>query len=102
MESYDPSKFLYHSHVIFLKYTITCSASAMFAFVDFVPNTSDDEGRYSIGSQANAGLFNLQKLLEALEPLLTSDQLLGLVIMSFSICINVYQTRTTSYPISIV
>ncbi|ROL51032.1 Selenoprotein O [Anabarilius grahami] len=42
---------------------------------DFVPNTSDDEGRYSIGAQANVGLFNLQKLLEALKPLLTSDQL---------------------------
>ncbi|XP_026056536.1 uncharacterized protein LOC113042150 isoform X2 [Carassius auratus] len=41
----------------------------------FVPNTSDDEGRYSIGAQANVGLFNLQKLLEALKPLLTSDQL---------------------------
>ncbi|XP_055037773.2 protein adenylyltransferase SelO isoform X2 [Misgurnus anguillicaudatus] len=43
---------------------------------NFVPNLSDDEGRYSIGSQANVGLFNLQKLLEALQPLLTQDQLL--------------------------
>nr|XP_055037773.1 protein adenylyltransferase SelO-like isoform X2 [Misgurnus anguillicaudatus] len=43
---------------------------------NFVPNSSDDEGRYSIGSQANVGLFNLQKLLEALQPLLTQDQLL--------------------------
>ncbi|XP_056594019.1 protein adenylyltransferase SelO-like [Triplophysa dalaica] len=42
---------------------------------NFVPNTSDDEDRYSIGSQANVGLFNLQKLLEALQPLLTADQL---------------------------
>ncbi|XP_050954206.1 protein adenylyltransferase SelO [Labeo rohita] len=42
---------------------------------NFVPNTSDDEGRYSIGAQANVGLFNLQKLLEALKALLTSDQL---------------------------
>uniref|UniRef100_A0A672NN14 Selenoprotein O n=1 Tax=Sinocyclocheilus grahami TaxID=75366 RepID=A0A672NN14_SINGR len=42
---------------------------------NFVPNTSDDEGRYSIGAQANVGLFNLQKLLEALKPLLTPDQL---------------------------
>lgn len=46
-----------------------------FFCIDFVPNTSDDEGRYSIGAQANVGLFNLQKLLEALKPLLTSDQL---------------------------
>ncbi|XP_065150729.2 protein adenylyltransferase SelO-like isoform X2 [Paramisgurnus dabryanus] len=43
---------------------------------NFVPNSSDDEGRYSIGSQANVGLFNLQKLLEALQPLLTQDQIL--------------------------
>ncbi|XP_043082552.1 protein adenylyltransferase SelO-like isoform X2 [Puntigrus tetrazona] len=42
---------------------------------NFVPNSSDDEGRYSIGAQADVGLFNLQKLLEALKPLLTSDQL---------------------------
>ncbi|KAI7792486.1 Uncharacterized protein IRJ41_015707, partial [Triplophysa rosa] len=51
-----------------------------FAFMEsydpnFVPNTSDDEGRYNIGYQANVGLFNLQKLLEALQPLLTPDQL---------------------------
>ncbi|XP_030625251.1 uncharacterized protein LOC115808117 [Chanos chanos] len=42
---------------------------------NFVPNMSDDEGRYSIGAQANVGLFNLEKLFEALIPLLTSDQL---------------------------
>ncbi|XP_036437814.1 protein adenylyltransferase SelO-like [Colossoma macropomum] len=41
---------------------------------NFVPNSSDDEGRYSIGAQANAGLFNLQKLLEALHPMLSPDQ----------------------------
>ncbi|KAL7874014.1 hypothetical protein SRHO_G00049840 [Serrasalmus rhombeus] len=41
---------------------------------NFVPNSSDDEGRYSIGAQANVGLFNLQKLLEALHPVLSSDQ----------------------------
>ncbi|KAL7887681.1 hypothetical protein AOLI_G00054020 [Acnodon oligacanthus] len=41
---------------------------------NFVPNSSDDEGRYSIGAQANVGLFNLQKLLEALHPVLSPDQ----------------------------
>ncbi|MCJ8729028.1 hypothetical protein PDJAM_G00011170 [Pangasius djambal] len=40
----------------------------------FVPNSSDDEGRYSIGEQANVGLFNLQKLLEALHPVLSPHQ----------------------------
>ncbi|XP_014441771.1 uncharacterized protein LOC102502842 [Tupaia chinensis] len=41
---------------------------------DFVPNTSDDERRYKIGNQANIGMFNLNKLLEALNPLLDPRQ----------------------------
>uniref|UniRef100_A0A3P8SP37 Selenoprotein O n=1 Tax=Amphiprion percula TaxID=161767 RepID=A0A3P8SP37_AMPPE len=41
---------------------------------NFVPNASDDEGRYSIGAQAQVGLFNLEKLLAALRPVLTQIQ----------------------------
>ncbi|XP_031759147.1 uncharacterized protein LOC100495255 isoform X2 [Xenopus tropicalis] len=41
---------------------------------DYVPNTSDDEGRYSIGNQANVAMFNLNKLRLALNPLLDSKQ----------------------------
>ncbi|XP_062956792.1 protein adenylyltransferase SelO-1, mitochondrial-like isoform X3 [Cynocephalus volans] len=41
---------------------------------DFVPNISDDERRYKIGNQANIGMFNLNKLLQALNPLLDSRQ----------------------------
>ncbi|XP_054551155.1 protein adenylyltransferase SelO-like [Talpa occidentalis] len=41
---------------------------------DFVPNTSDDERRYKIGNQANVGMFNLKKLLQALNPLLDPRQ----------------------------
>lgn len=41
---------------------------------NFVPNTSDDEGRYRIGAQADVGLFNLEKLLAALSPLITGKQ----------------------------
>lgn len=41
---------------------------------NFVPSTSDDEGRYSIGAQAQVGLFNLEKLLVALRPVLTQNQ----------------------------
>ncbi|XP_063308652.1 protein adenylyltransferase SelO-like [Pelobates fuscus] len=41
---------------------------------DYVPNTSDDEGRYRIGNQANAGMFNMNKLLLALNPLMDSRQ----------------------------
>uniref|UniRef100_A0A8C9ZPQ9 Selenoprotein O n=1 Tax=Sander lucioperca TaxID=283035 RepID=A0A8C9ZPQ9_SANLU len=42
---------------------------------NFVPNTSDDEGRYSIGAQANVGLVNLEKLLMALSPVLSKKQI---------------------------
>ncbi|KAJ6666712.1 hypothetical protein lerEdw1_020436 [Lerista edwardsae] len=41
---------------------------------DFVPNTSDDERRYKIGNQANVGMFNLNKLVQALNPLLDPRQ----------------------------
>ncbi|CAL8240149.1 unnamed protein product [Gadus morhua 'NCC'] len=41
---------------------------------NFVPNTSDDEGRYGIGAQADVGLFNLEKLLESLQPTLSPSQ----------------------------
>ncbi|XP_074841610.1 protein nucleotidyltransferase YdiU-like [Carettochelys insculpta] len=40
----------------------------------FVPNTSDDERRYKIGNQANVGHFNLNKLSQALKPLLDPRQ----------------------------
>ncbi|XP_037311959.2 protein adenylyltransferase SelO-like isoform X2 [Pungitius pungitius] len=50
-----------------------------FGFVEsysphFVPNTSDDEGRYAVGAQADAGLFNLGKLATALGPVLSEKQ----------------------------
>ena len=38
--------------------------------VDFVPNTSDEEGRYSYKNQPSVGFFNLEKLLNALRALL--------------------------------
>ncbi|CAM5094358.1 unnamed protein product [Eretmochelys imbricata] len=41
---------------------------------NFVPNTSDDERRYKIGNQANVGMFNLNKLLQALKPVLDHRQ----------------------------
>ncbi|PIK49874.1 putative selenoprotein O-like isoform X4 [Apostichopus japonicus] len=48
-----------------------------FGFLDgfdqsFVPNSSDDEGMYSIGNQATVGQYNLEKLRDALIPLLDS------------------------------
>ncbi|XP_035613657.1 protein adenylyltransferase SelO-like isoform X2 [Oncorhynchus keta] len=59
---------------------------------NFVPNTSDEEGRYSIGAQANVGLFNLEKLLEALTPVLTIEQRqgAGLVLKRYP---HIYQMR---------
>ncbi|XP_075068082.1 protein nucleotidyltransferase YdiU-like [Mixophyes fleayi] len=41
---------------------------------DYVPNTSDDEARYRIGGQAYVGMFNLNKLLVALNPLIDNRQ----------------------------
>ncbi|XP_070328096.1 protein adenylyltransferase SelO-like isoform X2 [Odocoileus virginianus] len=41
---------------------------------NFVPNTSADERRYKIGNQANIGMFNLNKLLKVLNPLLNPRQ----------------------------
>ncbi|XP_050410031.1 protein adenylyltransferase SelO, mitochondrial isoform X2 [Patella vulgata] len=50
-----------------------------FGFLDeynpgFVPNTSDDEGRYSYENQPDIGKFNLKKLQTAISPLLTEKQ----------------------------
>uniref|UniRef100_G3WEG1 Selenoprotein O n=1 Tax=Sarcophilus harrisii TaxID=9305 RepID=G3WEG1_SARHA len=41
---------------------------------NFVPNTSDDKGRYKIGNQASVGMFNLNKLLQVLNLLLDPSQ----------------------------
>ncbi|XP_033748602.1 protein adenylyltransferase SelO-like [Pecten maximus] len=40
----------------------------------FVPNTSDDEGRYSYERQPDVGYYNLDKLKLALQPLLSKSQ----------------------------
>ncbi|XP_046360268.2 protein adenylyltransferase SelO, mitochondrial-like [Haliotis rufescens] len=50
-----------------------------FGFLDeynpkFIPNTSDDEGMYSFERQPDVGMFNLNKLREALQPLLSDKQ----------------------------
>ena len=37
---------------------------------DFVPNSSDEEGRYSYKNQPSVGFFNLEKLLQALKPVI--------------------------------
>ena len=41
---------------------------------DMVPNTSDDERRYSYEKQPDVGAYNLDKLRQALEPLLSYQQ----------------------------
>ncbi|XP_024910482.1 uncharacterized protein LOC103377350 isoform X2 [Cynoglossus semilaevis] len=59
---------------------------------NFVPNSSDDEGRYRIGAQADVGLFNLQKLQEALNPVLTQKQqrAANMILKGFT---GIYQMR---------
>ncbi len=51
-----------------------------FGFLDsfvpeFVPNSSDDEARYSFENQPHVALFNLQKLLEAMSSLFVEEDL---------------------------
>lgn len=41
--------------------------------LDFVPNTSDDEGRYRYQYQPSVGYYNLMKLLEAMKSLLKEE-----------------------------
>lgn len=41
---------------------------------DFVPNSSDDEGRYSLQNQPNVAMFNMDKLRLALLPLVDKKQ----------------------------
>lgn len=53
-----------------------------FAFLDtfkedFICNHSDPEGRYAFGQQPGIGLWNLQRLAQALTPVIPSDDLLG-------------------------
>ena len=43
---------------------------------NYVPNSSDDEGRYRFSNQPSVGLFNLEKLLESLALLLSAEQYL--------------------------
>lgn len=53
-----------------------------FAFLDtfkedFICNHSDPEGRYAFGQQPGVGLWNLQRLAQALTPVLASDDLIA-------------------------
>ena len=62
-----------------------------FGFMDsydpnYIPNTSDDEGRYKFYSQPQVGFYNLQKLSEALSSLLEGDR-------------EVVQAALYSYPL---
>lgn len=50
-----------------------------FGFIDeynpkFIPNHSDDMGRYDLENQANIGLWNLDKLATALKPLISVEK----------------------------
>ncbi|PSN50911.1 UPF0061 protein [Blattella germanica] len=45
---------------------------------EFIPNTSDREGRYSYIKQLEIALWNLEKLSEALVPVLNESQILGM------------------------
>lgn len=55
-----------------------------FAFLDtfqedFICNHSDPEGRYAFGQQPGIGLWNLQRLAQALTPVIPSDDLIAIL-----------------------
>ncbi len=61
-----------------------------FAFLDtfkedFICNHSDPEGRYAFGQQPGIGLWNLQRLAQALTPVIESDDLVA--------ALNTYQAE---------
>lgn len=55
--------------VLLTEFFLRINQSAL-STADFVPNTSDEEQRYSYKNQPNVGFFNLEKLLLAMKPLL--------------------------------
>jgi serine/tyrosine/threonine adenylyltransferase len=64
-----------------------------FAFLDtfnedFICNHSDPEGRYAFGQQPGIGLWNLQRLAQALSPVIPSDVLIA--------ALNTYQQELVS------
>lgn len=61
-----------------------------FAFLDtfqedFICNHSDPQGRYAFNQQPGVGLWNLQRLAQALSPLMSSDDLI--------VALNTYQNE---------
>ncbi|WP_445945554.1 protein adenylyltransferase SelO [Shewanella sp.] len=65
-----------------------------FAFLDtfkenFICNHSDPEGRYAFGEQPSVGLWNLQRLAQALTPLIPSDDLIA--------ALNTYQSELVGH-----
>lgn len=60
---------------------------------NYVPNSSDDEGRYKFSNQPSVGLYNLEKLLESLSVLLSPEQHLHARTSLNSSYFNVYSGR---------
>ncbi|MCL1126741.1 protein adenylyltransferase SelO [Shewanella surugensis] len=65
-----------------------------FAFLDtfkedFICNHSDPQGRYAFNQQPGVGLWNLQRLAQALTPLIASDDLIY--------ALNTYQTELVQH-----
>ena len=51
--------------------------------VGYIPNTSDDEGRYSFKNQPEVGYFNLEKLMIAMSSLLFQKRYHTVIIIVF-------------------
>ncbi|XP_074606319.1 protein adenylyltransferase SelO-like isoform X1 [Acropora palmata] len=64
-----------------------------FAFLDeynpdFVPNSSDEEGRYSYKNQPSVGFFNMEKLLQALKPVMEDYRAGEQILLSYADAFN--------------
>lgn len=61
---------------------------------DFICNHSDHEGRYAFGQQPGIGFWNLQRLAQALTPVIASDDLIA--------ALNTYQQHLVSHYLALM
>jgi len=71
-----------------------------FGFIDeynpkFIPNHSDDMGRYDLENQVNIGIWNLDKLAEALKPIIDADKhkQLEMIVQGYGAKFQEYQMK---------
>ncbi|QBF83474.1 YdiU family protein [Shewanella maritima] len=66
---------------------------------DFICNHSDHNGRYAFGQQPGIGLWNLQRLAQALTPLISSDDLTSDDLVA---ALNTYQAELVKHYLALM